>query len=294
MDSMSKYSTKNKRESRNKAKAATRERLLEAAESAFVQSNFMASTYEIARRAGVAHGTIFFHFKSRDELVLSVVRRLVLRITDTVYQEYVTAAALEELLACYLETVRLQRPLFKALFAGFSEFSDETKQQIICMLSVINYYLVEAFNASVDNGLLRTVLWQGMIVYLSFLGDFMFDKKMMSEKSISHLMSFIQKPLVREDAVPQRDHPQIEKKHCISCSMLLYSPEDYPQGDSTKRFCKYCSHDDGTMRSFDEVLEIVTGFLEKTQILNPEAAHQAAFTVLSKNPAWKDYVKKYY
>lgn len=291
---MSIYSTKRERESRKKSKATTRERLLEAAESAFVQSSFKASTYEIARRAGIAHGTIFFHFKNRDELVLSVVRRLVLRITDTVYQEYVTAVTLEELLACSFETVRTQWPLFKALFAGFPEFSDETKQEIICMLSVINYYLVEAFNASVDNGLLRTVLWQGMIVYLSFLGDFMYDKKMISEKSINQVMSFIQKPLAKEDAAPQRDRPQIEKKHCISCGMLLHAPENYPQGDTTMRFCKYCAHDDGTLRSFDEVLESVTSFLEKTQLLNPEAAHRAAFTVLSKNPAWKDYVKKYY
>ncbi len=291
---MSIYSSNKNRRQRKRAKAATRENLLEAAESAFVQSDFTASTAEIARRAGVAHGTIFFHFKNRDELVLSVVQRLVLRITDTVYEKYRQAAELKELLACYFETVHSQWPLFKALFAGFSEFTDETKQQIISMLSVINYYLVESFNASVDNGLLRAVLWQGTIVYLSFLGDYMFDKKMISEKFLQQLMSFIQKPLPREDGASFIDLPKIENKHCISCGMLLYSPEDYPQGDTAKHFCKYCAHDDGTMRSFDEVLEIVTGFLERTQILNPEAAHQAAFTVLSKNPAWKDYVKKYY
>lgn len=279
---------------RNKAKAATRDRLLEAAESALVQSDFRASTFEIANRAGVAHGTIFFHFKNRDELVLSVVRRLVLTMTDTLYEAYRNATDLDELLSIYFETVRSQWPLFKALLSGFSEFTDETKQQVICLLAVVNYYLIEAFNLWADNGLLRTVLWQGTMVYLSFIGDYMFDKERISKKFIQHLMSFIQSPLSRKESTSQTDRPKIAKNHCISCGMLLHASEDYPSGDTTKHFCKYCAHEDGTMRSFDEVLKIVTTFLEKTQILSPEAAHEAAFAVLSKNPAWKDYVKKYY
>ncbi len=291
---MSKNSKQSKKMTRDKAKSVTRDRLLAAAESAFVQSDFKASTFEIANRAGVAHGTIFFHFKSRDELVLSVVRRLVAQITDTLSEAYRNAADLEELLSIHFETVRSQWPLFKALFSGFSEFTNETKQQVICLLAVINYYLIEAFNLWADNGLLRTVLWQGTMVYLSFLGDYMFDKERISNTFIRHLLSFIQSPLSRKDNLSHIGRSKIEKKHCISCGMLLYSSEDYPLGDTTKHFCKYCAHEDGTMRSFDEVLKIVTTFLEKTQILSPEAAHETAFAVLSKNPAWKDYMKKYY
>ncbi|GAH89949.1 unnamed protein product, partial [marine sediment metagenome] len=57
---------------RSQIKLATRKKLLEVAESAFVKSNFKASTFKIARDAKVAHGTIFFHYKNRDELVLTV------------------------------------------------------------------------------------------------------------------------------------------------------------------------------------------------------------------------------
>ncbi len=290
---MSKYSKKYK--ARDEAKQATKEKLLEIAESVFVSSDFKASTFEIAKHARVAHGTIFFHFGNRDGLVLSVVRRLVLRITDALYEAYKNSANLEELLSVHFETLRAHWSLFKALFSGFSDFDDETKQQVICLLSVINYYLVEAFNMWVDNGLVRTILWQGALVYLSFLGDFMFDKKKISEKFIQHLISFIRSPLsTREESKSKIAGPVIEKKQCMSCGMLLHSPGDYPMADTSKHFCKYCADDNGTLRSFDEVLDLMTTFLQKTQVLSPESAHRAAFAVLSKNPAWKEYVKKYY
>jgi AcrR family transcriptional regulator len=46
----------------------SRERLLEVAREVFLEFGIRASTLEVARRAGVAEGTLFHRFKSKDEL----------------------------------------------------------------------------------------------------------------------------------------------------------------------------------------------------------------------------------
>jgi AcrR family transcriptional regulator len=53
------------------------ERVLDAATEAFAASGPGASIDEIARRAGVGHGTIFRRFPSKDDLMLAVIQRRV-------------------------------------------------------------------------------------------------------------------------------------------------------------------------------------------------------------------------
>src|SRR5882757_3328819 len=50
-----------------------RERILDAAERVFAQHGFFAARVsEIAKEAGVADGTIYLYFKSKDELLISL------------------------------------------------------------------------------------------------------------------------------------------------------------------------------------------------------------------------------
>lgn len=191
---MSKHSTKRKEDlKRAQVKLITRERLLDIAESSFVKTNFSSSTLVVAKEAGVAHGTIFFHFKNRDELVLEVVKRLVLRITDALDTTLRNAPNLKEFLSAHLETMYSNWQLFRALLLGFSSFKDETKQEVITMLAGVNYHLIDAFEKWADNGLCRTILWHGTMIYLSLFGDYMFDKDRVSEEVTQKIVSFLSK-----------------------------------------------------------------------------------------------------
>lgn len=53
--------------------ARNRELLLAAAEAEFAERGLEASIADIARRAGVAKGTVFHHFASKDELISAIV-----------------------------------------------------------------------------------------------------------------------------------------------------------------------------------------------------------------------------
>ncbi|AGZ43758.1 TetR/AcrR family transcriptional regulator [Actinoplanes friuliensis] len=59
-----------------------RERILDAAEEVFAQLGASASTEEVARRAGVAIGTVFRHFPSKDDLLAAILKRLLARLVQ--------------------------------------------------------------------------------------------------------------------------------------------------------------------------------------------------------------------
>lgn len=59
-----------------------RGRILDAAEEVFAQHGASASTEEVARRAGVAIGTVFRHFPTKDDLLAAIMKRLLARLVE--------------------------------------------------------------------------------------------------------------------------------------------------------------------------------------------------------------------
>ncbi|OAN42181.1 TetR/AcrR family transcriptional regulator [Mycolicibacterium iranicum] len=62
--------------------ARNRESLLIAAEAEFAERGAAASVADIARRAGVAKGTVFRHFTTKEDLIASIVCRHVATLAD--------------------------------------------------------------------------------------------------------------------------------------------------------------------------------------------------------------------
>lgn len=76
-------------------------------------------------------------------------------------------------------------------------------------------------------------------------------------------------------------------KICIACGMPMKSKEEFAMGDERKDYCIHCARPDGTMQSYDEKLESMTGFIVRTQGIDPNVAKDAAKEMLAKLPAWK-------
>src|SRR4051812_39616639 len=65
-------------------RAAKRERLLDAAERVFAHRGFFAAKVaDIAREAGVADGTIYLYFKSKDDVLISLFESRIVRVNAT-------------------------------------------------------------------------------------------------------------------------------------------------------------------------------------------------------------------
>lgn len=61
-----------------------RARILAAASDVFSENGASATTEEVARRAGVAIGTVFRHFPTKDDLLRALMKDLLQRLTDQV------------------------------------------------------------------------------------------------------------------------------------------------------------------------------------------------------------------
>lgn len=77
-------------------------------------------------------------------------------------------------------------------------------------------------------------------------------------------------------------------KPCIACGMPMDTPADHALGDESKEYCRYCARPDGSMQSYDEKLESMTGFIVRTQGLDAAVARSTARAMMAELPAWKN------
>jgi Putative zinc ribbon domain len=73
---------------------------------------------------------------------------------------------------------------------------------------------------------------------------------------------------------------------CISCGMPIRSPDEAAPGATEKPHCHHCSNDDGTMKSYEDVLFGMTRFIVNAQGLDEVVARQMATEMMGKLPAW--------
>ena len=74
---------------------------------------------------------------------------------------------------------------------------------------------------------------------------------------------------------------------CTSCGMPFREPKDHALADESMPYCTYCTHSDGTLKTYEEVLEHTKGYFIRAQGLAPAAAYRMAETLLKTLPAWQ-------
>ena len=82
------------------------------------------------------------------------------------------------------------------------------------------------------------------------------------------------------------NQPSTNVRKCMSCGMPMAKPEDFGGGSTDNMFCAYCTTQDGSLKSYDEVLEGMIGFMIMTQKMDRSTAEGAAREYMSGMPAW--------
>ena len=76
-------------------------------------------------------------------------------------------------------------------------------------------------------------------------------------------------------------------KTCIACGMPMTGAHQYPGGNEALDYCIHCARPDGSMQSYEEKRRSLSGFMVRTQGLDPEAALLVAGDLMAKLPAWQ-------
>ncbi|MFT8872606.1 MAG: TetR/AcrR family transcriptional regulator [Sporolactobacillus sp.] len=132
----------NKRELQRKQ---TYEAILAAAERVYATDGFVKPTaQQIANEAGVAHGTLFLHFHSQENLLLSVLKKLNGTIATKIHESSELDGTLTGILATHLAAIEASEPLYAHLVMDMPQLPEEAQQFVICIQSIIAHHLDEA------------------------------------------------------------------------------------------------------------------------------------------------------
>src|SRR5437868_7362857 len=110
-----------------------RERILAAAERIFARHGFFAARVsEIAKEAGVADGTIYLYFKSKDDLLISLfedrMERINQNLRDAIASESNARDRLKRVIRLHLELVQQNRHMAEVVCVELRQSSKFIKE----------------------------------------------------------------------------------------------------------------------------------------------------------------------
>jgi hypothetical protein len=76
-------------------------------------------------------------------------------------------------------------------------------------------------------------------------------------------------------------------KYCHACGMPLEKKEDFAKGDADSDFCRYCTNEDGTVKSCEKVFIGGVEFFVQTLGGNRDLAERVTRKNMLQLPYWK-------
>ena len=144
------------------------ERILAAAAELIVRWGYKKTTIDdIARQAGVAKGTIYLHWKTREELFKAVIVYEELKLTDDMKQRIASdpeGTTLHGMLK-HATVATMKHPIWKAVMTRDTEMLGELIQDEAVVQKSVDNFMVY-FNTLREQGLIRTDLNMKQLIYL--------------------------------------------------------------------------------------------------------------------------------
>ena len=144
------------------------ERILEAAAELIVRWGYKKTTVDdIARQAGVAKGTIYLHWKTREELFKAVLIHEELKLAEDMKQRIASdpeGTTLHGMLK-HATLATMKRPIWKAVMTRDSEMLGALVQNEVAVQQSVDNFMAY-FNTLHKQGLIRTDLDFKQLIYL--------------------------------------------------------------------------------------------------------------------------------
>ncbi|RLD57980.1 MAG: hypothetical protein DRJ01_13175 [Bacteroidetes bacterium] len=182
-------------------KRKTRKLILKTAKNIFITNGFInTTTVEVAKKASIAHGTLFLHFKTKDILILEIFDEILENINNEIQQIIVKTGKLEEILARYLDLIQQQESFFSVIARELPFYSPELRRKILFRDSIIRSYFHKIISKGIETGIYRkvdvssavTYLFGAINYYLSFKTIYITEGSVIGKFKDSIIKTFIQ------------------------------------------------------------------------------------------------------
>lgn len=141
---------------RQRQKQRTRSHILGVAKELFINKGFLSTTTsDIAKSSGIAHGTLFLHFPTKDNLILEIFDNDLAAITNQIEEMLSETDDLYSILLCYLDSIEKDEALFSVLARELPFYSEELRRKIIFRESLIRKHFYKAMEHGIKKGIYR-------------------------------------------------------------------------------------------------------------------------------------------
>lgn len=148
----------NSSKSRKDQKDATRQGIIEAATLVFAQGGILSSTTaEVARAAGISHGSVFAHFGTQEGLVSAVIEAFGESFARRLHELAGAGAGTREVLAACLRAIAEGEGFYARLVAEASLLPRAARDSLVAIQASICFHLSPAIEADEEAGMIKAM-----------------------------------------------------------------------------------------------------------------------------------------
>ena len=143
---------------RQQQKMQTRRRLIDIAFNEFSRNGVATTrTVDIAHGAGVAHGTVFVHFPTREELIIEVIGEFGIKVAERMHELAKAGKGVRAVLEAHLKGLEEYEDFYAHLISELNELPREAHTALIGIQSAISFHLFEAAHKGMSLGIIKSM-----------------------------------------------------------------------------------------------------------------------------------------
>ena len=163
---------------RSLQKAETRERIITAAIKVFSVYGFSAPTLAIAEEAHVSHGSIFVHFPTVEDLLISLLEYFSGDLNKELHSLSESGNDMAKLLNMHINVLIKYENFYTRLIKESVYLPEDAKNSFIAIQSTVSIHFFEALEHEINSGNIKDIpfhmlfnTWLGLVHYYLLNGD---------------------------------------------------------------------------------------------------------------------------
>ena len=153
-------------------KELTRKKIIEAAFKIYSENGFTSSTSAIAKEAGVAHGSVFLHFPTLNDLLTYIVKDFANTLSAKLHNLSQINDNIEDFLDAHIDILSEYEDFYTRLIAEMALLPKEAKATFTTVQTGLFFNFNKIMNREIEDGILKRLpphilfnTWLGLIHY---------------------------------------------------------------------------------------------------------------------------------
>jgi AcrR family transcriptional regulator len=181
-------------------KEKTREHIMETALRVYAEQGFSVPVGVIAQEAGLAHGSVFLHFPTKEDLLYGTLELFFKGLAEKMHDLSEPGGDLATLLKGFLSVIEEHEALYKHLIMEIHALPPGTRDVLISLSSVNAHHFETAVKREIRRGGIKKLplhlmfnTWMGMVHYYLQNSEWFAPEESVNKRHKNELVNFYMK-----------------------------------------------------------------------------------------------------